>query len=501
MFTDRKQNLPGAALAPRRLLVIMTGATALLWFAGFRNFHVDDTGIYAHIMRNWLSSGNATFNTTDPAFPITSYLWFLWNMTFLQMLKVDAIYEFLRAMSVLFYFATWVVFYAAVKRFVHSPYIVAGTTLLLITDEIAMEYAASGMDTAMGIFMSAFSLYLFGAWTEGVGSGLAIVTRPEGVFLAFAQFLTRLLHRDWRCLFLSAIAMIAIILAVMLSITPFTSSLSNTVQMKSSDFGLFLNAMPNVQRLFLIVGSFSFWPILLIVLFGRQQVGQAVGSMVREPVVQVSLLFVLITCGSYIALLNGDFLKARYVSIVTPFVYLLLGIVADRTLGKTPNRAQYWLVVWVVNLVLILTAGLANARTNYDTYLRRLTEVELLGKYAQPSDAVFTSAIGVIGYETNLQVLDAAGLATPAAIKPIRPEDCTWMLETYQPDFLIRLAPVQNFSDITTFAWPECHLDFIVKFVDSADMLLFDDGWFVWRAPTMTRVALYQITNWRPRVP
>lgn len=483
---------------PYRLLWLVTGGMALLWWVGFRNFQVDDTGIYAHVMRNWQVQGAATFNTIDPAFPITSYLWFLGNMALVQLLQIAAIYDFLRLMSVVCYFATWLIFFAAVKRFMRSPYLIVGTTMLLITDEIAMEYAASGMDTALGVLMTALNLYLLGTWAEGIGGGLAIATRPEGLFLAAAQLGVRLLRRDWRRVLLIVGGMGSVLLGVLLAMQPFTTTLTNTVQMKSSDFSLFLSVAPNLQRLVLIVGAFSAWPLLLALLLGRRTVAAALGPWLQEPVVQVGLLFVAATCASYLALLNGDFLKARYLAVLTPYVYLLLGLLVDKAVGQQPERAKYWLLAWLVNLALILTAGLANARTNYDTYLRRLVEADLIKQHAQPGDTIFTAAIGVLGYETDLQVLDAAGLATPAAIKPIRPEDCSAMLNTYQPDFVIQLAPVASFQRVATVAWPECKLDFVVELVDQHDLALFDDGWFVWKAPTLTRVALYRITHWTP---
>ncbi len=480
------------------LLGVVASLIGVLWAVGFRGFQVDDTGIYGRVIHHWLSSGKATFNTLDPAFPITSYLWFLVNAYVIHWFHVEAIYAFLRIASAIFYFASWVVFFLALRRFIRSPYILVGTALLLITDEIALESASSGMDTALALFASVLAIYLFETKGEGLSLGFALVTRPEGLFLALADGLTRLVHKQWRRIGWSLLGGAIVVACVFFLVERMAVSSTNTLQMKSSHFSLFLSGLTNLKRTLLIVGAFTGWPIVLLLMTGGKRLRKLVAQLWREPVIQMSVLFVGMTCGSYVALLNGDSLKARYFVVIVPFVYLILGIIADRTFGHLPRKARYWTLVWLVNLALILTAGLANARENYDTYLRRLQEAHLLEKHAQPGDTVFTGAIGVVGYETDLQVLDPAGLATPAAIKPIHPGDCDYMLQLYQPKFLTQLLPVATFAPVQTVAWADCHLDFKVQLVESVDMNLFEGSWFFWQPATATRVALYRITGWTP---
>lgn len=502
---------------------LVAGIVLVVWATTFSRFHADDATIYARVIRQWVHTGIASFNHIDPAFPVTGLAWFLLNSVVTKTLGISNVYGQLRIVSTIFYLASWAVFYQGARRFIRSPYILAGTVLLLVTDEIAIENSSTGMETSMALLVATLYILFIDTRWEGLIAGLALVTRPEYALLVTLRSLQLAVYKRWKELILHCILVVVCASPVLLAISRISPGLPNTVWVKSSGFSFRLSrSIPNLVRSALIVGVISAGPSLALLLAGKKSLGKAMQAAAEERAVGIGLAFVLTTIGGYVVLQNRDFLKARYFIVLIPFIYLALGTIADRAAKAANRRLVVWLLSSSLNLVLIAVTGLPNYIENRSAYTLRKLEVEMLRTHAEPDDVYVTGAIGLVGYETGLDILDLGGLATPGVVPPNSEEECTRILDLYQPDFIMRSA--ESAKDIhekrQSVYWAECKTSFGVEGLEDTYVEMFQVRWLpsINRTPTVVvsseeadpallrslvrvdripkRLTLYRITNW-----
>jgi hypothetical protein len=415
----------------------------------YRNFAGDDAYITFRFARNLAEGGGFAFNAGEPTYGSTAPLWALLIAAVHRAgLSVPDAAHALNWISAL---SSVVVFWRLCLSYLGKPPMAALAVLLFALDPWWVRWSLSGMENgfALLLLMSAFLIQLRlrnsgrTNWLAPLLSALAALCRPEMALLAGLLALDNLLYeRSRRAKNLAAVALAyAVVLLPWLWYAQHTfgSPLPNTIAAKlSKDHDLALTLTLKYMASF-----WSFQALALIVLAalaGRGHLRSALRPRDWGP------WFLPVAWGLALPafyIVGGAPVSGRYMMFALPG-YLLLGVRAWSLLADFYPRQRMWIGASVVSTLALL----AMVQYRYCWYVTQWPQgmdphmidvANRLHRLSAPGDVVAADQIGVIGYFSELRVLDIYGLVSPE-ILPYRrsPEpNATWKyLRERAPQYL-----------------------------------------------------------------
>jgi hypothetical protein len=289
--------------------------------------------------------------------------------------------------------------------------------------------AVSGMEISFFIFLSLFLLFLMHRdappYIMGLVAGLAFLVRPEASLLVGIYGIKILLDHRTNFTRLSTTAVIfAVVLLLIVSPwmifnlqyngRPFPSTIASKYMQYGYPFSIW-NSLKYFWMVFLY-----FWngPLLLLV----PSAGFAVFTARRQKRTDLycALAWSLILVLVYAVTLPAIYHHGRYLMPLIP-ILTIFGVEGLTLLFKTvPLKPRLQSVIWLILTGMILALWINGAAT-FALQVKLLTENHAAAAHwldeNTPRDAVIaTHDIGIVGYITQRQIVDLAGLVTPEVI-------------------------------------------------------------------------------------
>ncbi len=422
----------------------------------FRGHELDDALIYVRYIQNLISGNGFVYNSGEYVNGLTSPLFAYLSIAPAWILS-DARYGAM-LVSVLGALGTALVFYKLLTQF-HIGKNLAAVSALIAAGS-TMTYINLGMETSLFTLLIGICLYLY--FTDrhmllGVFTGLAILTRPEAVFLVPAMALnTWLFRRTWpnyRCYIAPAImvgAQLAFNLAYYGAILP-SSGVAKISQGLSGDWGgnIFLF---NLGYAFILgfgmpgqLATFGLYliPILMFLLAAFSVCEEST----RQYLVVTSIFLAIYT--AFFAALNIPSQWWYYAIWFTAFLsYLVIGahwLVRRFRLARF--KALPYLSVIGLSAFLVWQQ-VANLNLHGRTIREDYRQIGLWIDENTDADATIAMAeIGTVGWYSNRQVIDILGLVSSGNSDFVAEGDYTSWLELYRPDYILSQDPPRVFEE------------------------------------------------------
>lgn len=338
-------------------------------------------------------------------------------------------------------------------------------TPLLVAAVLATEWhivwgAASGMETSL---FAAGVLALLtmsvrwgdqppdakGAFWGGLGVGVLMLVRPEGILLGgilglavvfhywpvwqhFRPILTRGL---WAILGLGCVLLPYLLLNLHLSGTLFP----NTFYAKQEEYRI-IYSQPFWQRLFNVILPLLAGPLALLL----PAIPWALPDLREKPHIGLPLLWAVGTWILYAWRLPVSYQHGRYLIPIVPPL-LTLGVGGVRRLWRRSPRGPGWILTraWAIAILVVTLVFLGRGAEAFATDVAiingEMVDVAQWVNIHTPRDAqIAAHDIGALGYFTQRELLDLAGLISPEVTPFIRDEAqlLAWM-EAQEADYLV----------------------------------------------------------------
>ena len=426
----------------------------------FRGHELDDGLIYARYIQNLISGNGFVYNPGEYVNGLTSPL-FAYLSVIPSWLAGDARLGTL-LVSVLAAMGTVLVCYQLLGLLVRDRWIAALVALLAAGN--GMTYINLGMEASLFTLAVGLCLYLYFSnrfWLLGLCIGLAILTRPEAVFLVPAMALNTLLYRrawpGWHCYILPTLLVASQLLFNSLyydALLP-SSGLAKISQGAMGHWGnnSFLFSLPG---LFLdgfgLSGQMDWWQLPLV------PAGLIVVSLFSLLVPRarqyllVSVAFLLLYT-AFFTVLNIPpqwWYGAIYFTLFSTWVILGIHWLCGQC-GTAWQRGIFrlslpgllaGLLVWQQGINLVLHGN--TVREDYKQF-------GLWIAANTPADAsVAVAEIGTIGWYAERRIIDILGLVTPGNADFVAAGDYHSWLTLHPPDYILASEPPRFFESVVT---------------------------------------------------
>lgn len=395
--------------------------------AGQPGFPLDDAWTHQTYARNLGLHGVMAFSPGIPSAGGTSLLWVL----------ILAVGYFLQIPFFPWTFL-WSGIFAVLTAFfaarLHHEYFNSFRNSVIVAILCILEFhlawaSVSGME--IGLFTSLTLLFFLllqretPAWIMGALAGLTMLVRPEGILLAVIYGLNLLFQppRDMKHFLFQGVVFGALFLTintpwVAFNLTYAHSPFPNTLTAKFLHYGHPWSPRRSLEYLWNVVLYFLDGPLLLIFPGALFKLYNSIRS--KEALPSQPLLWSLAIVVIYAVAIPFIYDNGRYLIPLIPLVivYGVEGISQFLTLTlRTPlMRTAVWVLLFGTVLLLWVSGSTAFAGTieMYDQV--HMQAAQWINEHA-PQDAIIaTHDIGILGYFTNRQIVDLAGLVTPEIV-------------------------------------------------------------------------------------
>ena len=371
---SKVKNKPSKSLMNNKKLFLLTSVITVLisFFYSFRlRWLGDDIFIGFRYIQNFLNGHGLVYNIGERVEGYTDFLWIM-LISFFSWLKMDPQLT-VQAFGILSSIGTIIIFSIISYKITYprNIFIIPFVPLALALNYDFNVWATSGLETSFFCFLlsAAFYIFFFSSISQnrkyiftGLFLCLALLTRPEAILivaLANALLLIQLLRSKMRFSKLFSI-LFNFNLAIIIIYIPYFIwrynyygfIFPNTYYVKLGYESRFENGLYYIWLYFLI-HFVSFLIFILLPVFCLRMLkfykSTVENSKLRtyDNEVIVSLLFIFVYLLFFVAKVGGDFMFARFIIPVVPFIYLIiyyfiLKIVNERKLN----------VVFVILLLL-----------------------------------------------------------------------------------------------------------------------------------------------------
>ncbi len=451
-FSFDMRDLAGWTVA---LSVFIVGAKGFV----FRGHELDDGLIYARYIQNLISGNGLVYNVGEYVNGLTSPL-FAWLALAPAWLAGDARHGAM-LVSVLAAMLTVLVCYRLLTLFATERWIAALAALFAAGSNIT--YINLGMETSLFTFLVGLCLLFYFKdqfFALGVCVGLAILTRPEAVFLLPAMALnTWLCQRcwpHWRCFIAPALL----------------------VSAQFAFNGLYYGALlPSSGLAKIGQGAMGHWGYNGFVLNLGEGLLNGFGLPRQMQIFESRMVPILLMIVAALGLLH---VRARQYVIVS-FVFLLL-YTGFFTFLNIPPQWWYYAVYFTVFCtwtalgidwlhssfghrrallfragcigffaLLLIWQGAANLMLHGRTVRADYRDFGLWIANNTPADAsVALAEIGTVGWYSERRIIDILGLVTPGNADLVAVGDYQSWLLAHPPDYILAREPPRFFERAVT---------------------------------------------------
>ena len=287
----------------------------------------------------------------------------------------------------------------------------------------------SGMEISLFTFLTLLFLYLldhdFPPLLMGLVAGITFLVRPEGILFAFIYGL-KLLLQD-RSSLRQVFAPISIFtVSFLIVISPWVifnliyngKPFPSTISSKFMQYGYPWSLYNSLKYLVSVFVYFLAGPLMLLMPGASIAIYRLFRRRDTEHYYPVIWLLSLV--GLYAVALPAIYHHGRYLMPLIPIlaIYGIQGLFL--LLERLRNKALLQSAIWVMfgSMVIVLWI---NGASTFALQVKLLTESHLqAARWVDanaPRDAIIaTHDIGIIGYVTQRQIVDLAGLVTPEVI-------------------------------------------------------------------------------------
>ena len=411
------------------LLVVLEilNAAVYLSMAGQVGFPLDDAWIHQTYARNLGLNGIMAFSPGEPSTGSTSPAWTV-LLAAGYLLQIP-FFSWAYIWGSIFAVAT--AFTAAIlshNYFGDFKRAVIVAIICIIEWHLAWS-ALSGMEISLFIFLSLLTLLCLhrnpSPLLIGLLIGLTFLVRPEGIILGGIYGLKLLLtNRRYPRQMFSEIGKFAIVFLLIISpwilfnLNYTGRPFPNTISSKFMQYGYPWSLWKSMKYIWNVLIYFLEGPLMLLV----PCVGFVIYRAYRNQ--QSDLLYplawALTFVGLYAVALPAIYHHGRYLMPLIPIIaiYGVQGLF--QLLEKLPQKSLIRPAIWLVFGIMLISLWLNGAAT-FALQTKLLNESHMqAARWVDantPRDAVIAAHdIGIIGYVTQRQIVDLAGLVTPEVI-------------------------------------------------------------------------------------
>jgi hypothetical protein len=413
----------------------------------------DDSYITLHFARNLAEHGKLTFDGQDWSSGATSTLHVVILASLLKIgfapfwatAALGVVSNVLLSLAV--YWLGWAVFRERLAA-------LAAAMLVSFTSYVAMD-AGNGLETSLFLALVTATLAAFlslttprGRLLTGVLMALAVLTRPEGLFLLPATALYLLIERDrtapWRATLNDAVRLygppivafagVTLMYAIVTgSLTPGTAtaklrffqeydwSLREKIRVSSHEFGLFIE------------------PLMAHIVLAA--------LVARRKETALFAFFWLPVYAMYVLLLPGglEHYFYRYQHPVIPLLCVLAGGGIAYLVALA--RSRDWLVrAVIIGGLIVLAIPVWQQFELWRGYYHKANQevvgsLEVMAKdlntIVLPGESLATHDVGAVSYYADFKVIDLVGLANPEVVEYHDGRRLQEYIELEQPDYLL----------------------------------------------------------------
>ena len=410
------------------LILLQALSTALyLWKAGSFGFPLDDAWIHQTYARSLGQQGVMAFSPGQPSTGSTSFGWTILLATGYWLKIPFFLWTYLWGSI----FAVGTAFTAArLSQHYSDNFINAMIIAVACILEWHLAWAAvSGMEVGLFTFLTLLFFLLLdqdsSPFLLGGLTGIIVLVRPEGILLALVYgFKLLLTHSREIKSVLPHIA--AFSLAFLIVISPwiifnFTYShrpFPNTITAKFMIYGYPWSPGKSLRYLWDVLIYFLNGPLLLLVPCAGFAIYSALRT--RNALHFYPLAWFLTLIGLYAVALPAIYDHGRYLMPLIPLI-IIYGVEGlDQLLKRFKLISLLRSIIWLSVFSMIFLLWI-NGASDFAYRIQLFNTVHM--KAAQwinkntPQDAVIaTHDIGIIGYYTQRQIVDLAGLISPEIV-------------------------------------------------------------------------------------
>lgn len=438
------------------LSVLIVGVNGIV----FRGHELDDGLIYARYIQNLISGNGLVYNAGEYVNGLTSPL-FAWLSLAPAWLFGDARHGAM-LISVLAAMGTVVVFYRILTLFIAERRIAALATLFAAGS--GMTYINLGMETSLFTLMVGLCLLLYFKdefFALGICVGLAILTRPEAVFLVPAMALNTWLYKrrwpDFRCYVAPAILVSAQFLFNGLyygALLP-SSGVAKIAQgaMGHWGFNSFLLGLGErlldgfgLPRQMQVFGTHVV-PIVLMIL-----------AALSLPLVQARqyLLVSIAFLGLYTGFFAGLNIPGQWWYYAIHFTifstWVVLGIYWLYVRCKSEHQRMFRISFTGLFALMLLWQGAINLVLHGNTVREDYKQFgEWIAENTPDEASIALAEIGTVGWYSERRIIDILGLVTSGNADFVAEGDYYGWLESHPPDYILAREPPRFFERAVTF--------------------------------------------------
>lgn len=416
----------GSLLALLVLLEILS-VSLYLGKAGQFGFPLDDAWIHQAYARNLGLHGMMAFSPGIPSPGSTSFLWTL----------LLALGYFIQAPFFLWTFlwgGIFAVLTAFLAAFLHHQYFGNFRNSVIVAIICIFEWhlawaAVSGMEISLFTCLTLLFFLLLtrnvSPWVLGTLTGLSVLARPEGILLA-ALYGIKLLSAQPRAIKRTLFQGALFAFTFLIIISPWVAfnlkyahqPFPNTITAKFMHYGYLWSLWRSLDYLWNVLLFFLNGSLLLLFPGACFKLYHSLRT--KDAFHPQPLFWFLTLIGIYAVTLPFLYDEGRYLMPLIPLVivYGVEGISQFLEIAlRTPfMRSTGWALLFISVLALWVSGSAQYARRIQFYDLIHMQIARWINDHA-PQDAVIaTHDIGIIGYFTNRQIVDLAGLTTPEIV-------------------------------------------------------------------------------------
>ncbi len=445
----------GLARDPANWIVAFSAAVIAVNGYLFRGHELDDALIYARYIQNLISGNGLVYNSGEAVNGLTSPLFAYLSMIPAYLAGDARVGTML--VSALAAIATTVVVYRLLCLFIADRQIAALVTLFAAGN--GMTYINFGMEASLFTFLAGLSCHLYFKdrfFPLGICIGMAVLTRPEAVFLVPAMALnTWLNQRDWppwRCYIIPILmGLCQLLFNIFYYGDPLPSSGSAKAAQGATGHWGHNSFVINLAHLFL----YGFGLPLQLRTFGLYIVPvllMCIAALVLphrrgRQYLLVSATFLLLYTG-FFWLLNippQPWYAAIYFTVFSSWVALGIDWLAQwsgdfaKRLIRSGFLALFTVVlVWQQPIHMALHGN--TLREDYKQFGLWLAENTPAGA------SIAVAEIGTVGWYSGRRIIDILGLVTAGNAEFVGEGDYLSWLSLHPPDYILAREPPRFFE-------------------------------------------------------
>ena len=422
------------------VIVMFFYITAALHF----RYTPDDTYIYMQFARNLANGGGFSFNFGDPTYGVTGPLWMA-LIAFAGVLKIDP-YVAAKALDLVAASAALTVFFYVSFEIIRDIFVSLFATLSFSMNVWFMRWAGTGMETSFSVLLILTVIWfcLRNEYFLAIFfTGLLALVRPEGILLVPLLFVDVYINSVNKRKALKMIAGLGIIFAALIlpwliyAYATFGTVLPNTMFAKSNPHfdpkDMLYTFFDVVKTMAVSDGVAGVVLIISLILFIRKR-NDANELSEQEKDERfysfrqsfVALSFVVIV--SLLYCIRGVNVVSRYLVLFSPFIVIFGFLFAYRVFNASRwSRYSYVAMIFLSAAIMLQNQVAYNmvVRPGIQAFEDSMEDCLIpIGKWfnrnTAPGTVIFVSDIGAIGYYSERNVCDAAGLVSPSILSYFR---------------------------------------------------------------------------------